>query len=484
MSSALINLLGEKLVSGSDEKATSNVLASCSAVALYFSAHWCPPCRSFTPKLAEWYSQNLKNKGLEIVFVSSDRDEAAFKEYYGEMPWAALPYSDRERKEALSKKFKVQGIPTVVILDADGSVITKDGRAAISGDPTGADFPWKPKSLKEILAGAKIVNKEGQQVSTNALDGKVLGLYFSAHWCPPCRSFTPKLSEWYVKSLQGKGLEVIFVSSDRDQKSFTEYYAEQPWLALDFSSRKEKEQLSSLFGVDGIPSLVIIDKDGSTITKDGRSAVSSDQEGTKFPWYPAPVADLADGPGNLNETPVVVALCEASDKGAKESAEDAMTELAKKYIDAAKAAGEEEPAVSFMIAKDDGHIAGQLRKLMSLPALPPLDVGDGLNVAGKQMKLGTGSGSGTYYCGRHLGVDTIPGSDGSCGPNNGPQCPDCQQACAAATRSTQPPKLMVIDIPSDGAFFEGPEGCLTAATVEKFVADFQAGSLERKQLQR
>ena len=31
------------------------------------------------------------------------------------------------------------------------------------------------------------------------LEGKVIGIYFSAHWCPPCRGFTPKLVEWYGK---------------------------------------------------------------------------------------------------------------------------------------------------------------------------------------------------------------------------------------------------------------------------------------------
>jgi hypothetical protein len=32
------------------------------------------------------------------------------------------------------------------------------------------------------------------------------------------------------------------------------------------------------------------------------------------------------------------------------------------------------------------------------------------------------------YCGRRLGRDLIPGSDGQCGPNNGPQCADCKAA--------------------------------------------------------
>lgn len=420
MSSGLVEILGDKLQDGSGEVSTADALAGKAAVALYFSAHWCPPCRGFTPQLASWYKEHLKEKGLEVVFISSDRDEGAFKEYFAEMPWKALPYSDRERKEQLSKKFKVQGIPTVIILDGEGKLISKDGREAISADPKGDDFPWRPKSLKEILASAKLIGKEGP-VDASVLDGRVFAIYFSAHWCPPCRGFTPKLAEWYAKSLKGKGLEVLFVSSDRDGDAFKEYYGEQPWLALDYSCRKEKEQLSNLYGVRGIPSLVIVDKDGSTITKEGRAAVSGDPEGAEFPWYPKPVADLAGGPGNLNEAPVVVALCEAAEPAVQQAAEAAMTPIAEKYLQQAKAAGEEEPKVSFMIAKAPGDIPAQLRKLMGLPALSP--------------------------------------------------------------GGAAPPKLMLIDIPSDGAFFEGPEGDLTTAVVDRFVAAFEAGSLERKQLQ-
>jgi len=243
------------------------------AVALYFSAHWCPPCKGFTPKLAGWYSADLKAKGLEVVFISSDKDEDAFKEYFGEMPWLALPYFDRERKESLSSKFKVQGIPTVVIVDADGKLISKDGRAAISSDPVGEDFPWRPKTLKEILDGSKLLGQDGKQLGAEALQDTVFAIYFSAHWCPPCRGFTPQLAEWYSKNLKEKGLAVLFVSSDRDQASFDDYFKEMPWLALDYSDRKRKEELSQLFGVQGIPSLVIIDKDGCTINKNGRAAL-------------------------------------------------------------------------------------------------------------------------------------------------------------------------------------------------------------------
>ena len=71
---------------------------------MYFSAHWCPPCRGFTPELAQFYVKTramVGNDKLEIIFVSSDRDEASWKEYFAEMPWLALPYNDRARKVRL-----------------------------------------------------------------------------------------------------------------------------------------------------------------------------------------------------------------------------------------------------------------------------------------------------------------------------------------------------------------------------------------------
>mmetsp|Transcript_119915 Transcript_119915/g.274753 ORF Transcript_119915/g.274753 Transcript_119915/m.274753 type:complete len:81 (-) Transcript_119915:67-309(-) len=51
-------------------------------------------------------------------------------------------------------------------------------------------------ALEELL-GPTLVGQDGN-VDTSSLDGKTIGLYFSAHWCPPCRGFTPKLTESYL----------------------------------------------------------------------------------------------------------------------------------------------------------------------------------------------------------------------------------------------------------------------------------------------
>merc|ERR1711985_14269 len=166
---------------------------------------------------------------------------------------------------------------------------------------------------------------------------------------------------------KSKGLEVVFVSSDRDEDQFKDYFKEMPWLALDFEDRKRKAQLSSMFGVRGIPALIIVDKDGSVITTEGRAALSSDPQGAKFPWYPPAVNNAKDGPGDINEVPTVVALCETSAAEEQVAIEEAMTSVAKQYIEKQKAAGEESPEFGFLIATEDGGIAPKLRELMSLP---------------------------------------------------------------------------------------------------------------------
>jgi nucleoredoxin len=75
----------DKSVGMCAESATSEALRGKRYVGVYFSAHWCGPCKAFTPKLVEWYAANSAD--IEIVFASSDRNQAAFDSYFAEMPW-------------------------------------------------------------------------------------------------------------------------------------------------------------------------------------------------------------------------------------------------------------------------------------------------------------------------------------------------------------------------------------------------------------
>jgi len=237
-------LLGGKLQGKDGEGTTSDLLGSAEIVGIYFSAHWCGPCRGFTPRLVDTYNTLRQDgKKIEIVFVSSDRDQTAFDSYYKDMPWLALPYAERDMKAKLSKKFKVRGIPSLIFLDREGNIVAKDGRGKVMGDPKGEHFPWTPKPVNELL-GDTFLTPEGNTVGAEAIKDKYIGLYFSAHWCPPCKKFTPEFAKTY-SSMKDRGVdnfEVIFISSDQDAESFNEYRKEMPWPALPFEDRREEKE--------------------------------------------------------------------------------------------------------------------------------------------------------------------------------------------------------------------------------------------------
>jgi len=92
-------------------------------------------------------------KNFEIIFVSSDKDEDAFQEYYEEMPWISFPFEDPRGAE-LSDLFDVEGIPTLVFIKHDGTILSRDARSYVSEDPEGKDFPWIPKPVVRLSNSA------------------------------------------------------------------------------------------------------------------------------------------------------------------------------------------------------------------------------------------------------------------------------------------------------------------------------------------
>ena len=268
-------------------------------VGLYFSAHWCPPCRGFTPKLSEKFTK-LKEEGkqFEIVFVSADEDEESARNYFNEMSWnMMIPFDDQETKDLLDSKYQVSGIPTLVLINGDtGATMTTDGRSTLfevefdslsnyAEEKAKKDAEKKVKidklkenfELSKIFTDNSIIDKEGKDVSLSSFKDKILGIYFSAHWCPPCRGFTPKLAEKYNELIaENKQFDVIFASSDRDSNSAAEYFEEMPWKMLKFNDRDTKAFLSELYEVKGIPTLVLVDlTTGKSISTDGRSDLFS-----------------------------------------------------------------------------------------------------------------------------------------------------------------------------------------------------------------
>jgi len=155
----LIDIFGQKLLSLEmvdettaefREHLTTDALRGKKVIGVYFSADWCGPCRQFTPELVSFYEKINNRRGrkdeFEIVWVSRCRDVNSYGQYFTHMGgWYALPPEEAmgERGAMLSEKYRVKGIPTLVLIDELGSVITSDGRNLIPKDKAGIGFPWR-----------------------------------------------------------------------------------------------------------------------------------------------------------------------------------------------------------------------------------------------------------------------------------------------------------------------------------------------------
>ena len=134
-----------------------------------------------------------------------------------------------------------------------------------------------PPPVLQKLFGDELVDAKGAKTAITDVGSKKIAIYFSAHWCPPCRMFTPRLVKAYREMKEaGADVEVIFVSSDRSKKAMRDYMkdARMPWLAVPYNSKK-RDELGKRFGVRGIPMLIVVDSSGNLLSANGRFDVMS-----------------------------------------------------------------------------------------------------------------------------------------------------------------------------------------------------------------
>jgi thiol-disulfide isomerase/thioredoxin len=92
---------------------------------IYFSAHWCNPCRLFTPGLVNYYNEMAaKHPEFDLIFVSRDKSPFGMETYMREtnMPWPAIDFQKVATKAGILK-YEGEGIPDLVLVDASGKVL-------------------------------------------------------------------------------------------------------------------------------------------------------------------------------------------------------------------------------------------------------------------------------------------------------------------------------------------------------------------------
>lgn len=132
--------------------------------------------------------------------------------------------------------------------------------------------------LKRSAIGEQMLNftqndTEGKPVSFEAFKGKYVLVDFWASWCGPCRAENPNVLKAY-NTYKDKNFTVVGISLDDKGDNWKKAIKDDgmPWTQLS-DLKGWKNEVSTYYGIMGIPSTLLIDPQGKIIAKDLRGEI-------------------------------------------------------------------------------------------------------------------------------------------------------------------------------------------------------------------
>jgi len=264
---------------------------------------------------------------------------------------------------------------------------------------------------------------------------------------------------------------MIFVSSDRDDDAFSEYFATMPFLALPFVKRHLKAELSSSskFDVSGIPSLIFIDgATGVTITKNGRAGISAPTFIENFPYYPKPSYDLSETTDDIQDHPSLIVLCEDSENEIKDTISTLTNDVALEM----KESGLNDE-LRYFTGRGGGPL-GQIKGMCGFPVV----------ITPHEHALVEKENTGGWYCDGCRG-NTAESSRYRCGSGcDFDYCQNCKDASEIITEKSEEeklPKMMIFDLKKKRYYMATKKGSPAEVTKEnmiEFLTRFTKDELE------
>ncbi|MEI9998273.1 MAG: TlpA disulfide reductase family protein [Verrucomicrobiota bacterium] len=139
---------------------------------------------------------------------------------------------------------------------------------ALAFAPAAARADFSPPSLDKPL-DLKFTAVDGRPVDFAQMRGKVVLLDFWATWCPGCRAEVPNVVDTY-KKFHDQGLEIVGISLDQDKDSLLAFTQQNGmnWPQY-FDGQGWGNAISSTYGIDAVPAMFVIGKDGRIVKPDG-----------------------------------------------------------------------------------------------------------------------------------------------------------------------------------------------------------------------
>lgn len=105
-----------------------------------------------------------------------------------------------------------------------------------------------------------LADVNGKKVSLSDYSGKVILINFWATFCGPCKAEMPSLNNLFL-AFKNDGLVVLAISTDDSEKPVQSFIKEKA-IAFSVLMDKDQEVYFDQYGVLGLPTSFLIDRDG------------------------------------------------------------------------------------------------------------------------------------------------------------------------------------------------------------------------------
>ena len=157
------------------------------------------------------------------------------------------------------------------------------------GDDGPTELDTGPVTLSDLF-GTQLYRADGSQVGVSVLQNTpIIGIYFASPTCPACIAFSPVLVEAYNDlETEGRSFEVVLAVHGISDPSLFDFMTDagMPWLAVSSQSGRPNT-LAQRYGVQWVPTLIIIDSSGKTLSLNGREEVTQNGSGAYDGWIGA-----------------------------------------------------------------------------------------------------------------------------------------------------------------------------------------------------
>jgi thiol-disulfide isomerase/thioredoxin len=216
-------------------------------------------------------SATVDGKPADTLVIASDAvtmtfyfDAATHRLIKGMQKFAGRPITLTETITGVKANMPVDAAVFTYTPPTDAKLVTKftDPQAAEEAAMSALSAKYEGKPAPDFT----LKDHDGNEVALSSLKGKVVVVDFWATWCGPCQLVMPTIQEIHSK-LADKGVVVLAVDTwdtradcDEFLKSHTQYTMR---VLMDPAEKKAADSIATkLYGVNGIPTTVIIDKDG------------------------------------------------------------------------------------------------------------------------------------------------------------------------------------------------------------------------------